>query len=219
MNNTTKPMILEHPPFGFQTSIEAAKQFMELHSLSHYAVVEQDIYKGNVLLEDILELDSTEKLEVLRHDLDLFFTSENANSFDILEMCSKNDSNMVPVVTKQKAYLGYYQFTDLIDFFSETPFFSEKGVTLTLEKNSQKYSFTEITHIVESNYSRFLGLFISKIENDMTEIILKINSDNINEVIQAFRRHDYEVLSKHLEDEYTTELQERSNYLNKYLNL
>ncbi|MBW3518201.1 acetoin utilization protein acuB [Flavobacterium sp. NKUCC04_CG] len=219
MNDVIKPTLCQQPPFEFQTSIEAATLFMKLHSLSHYAIVEQGIYKGNVLLEDLLEMDSSEKLEVLRHDLDLFFTTENANSFDILEICSKNDSNMVPIIDNQKAYLGYFHFSDLIDFFSTAPFFSEKGVSLTIEKNSQKYSFSEITQIVESNYSRLLGVFISKIDNEMTEIILKINSENINEVIQAFRRHDYEVLSKHLEDEYTTELQERSNYLNKYLNL
>lgn len=219
MNKDLTPAIQFEPAMGFSTSQEEAQLFMESHNLSHFPLVDHGIYLGNLLAEDIFALESGQTLEVLRHNLEIFAIDEEANWFDILEQCSKHDANMVPIINSKKEYLGYYLFKDLLESFTETPFFAEKALTLTLQKQSQKYSFSEISHIVESNNSTLLGLFLSKIEKDMTEIILKINSDNINEVLQAFRRHDYEIISKHLEDDYTNELLERSNYLNKYLNI
>lgn len=219
MNKDLTPMIQFQPAMEFSTSEEAAKLFMESHSLSHFPLVDHGIYLGNVLADDIFALEHEQTLEVLRHDLEIFSINEEAHWFDILEQCSKHDANIVPIINSKKEYLGYYLFKDLLESFTQTPFFAEKALTLTLEKQSQKYSFSEIAHIVESNNSTLLGLFLSKIENEKTEIILRINSDNINEVLQAFRRYDYEIISKHLEDDYTNELLERSNYLNKYLNI
>lgn len=37
--------------------------------------------------------------------------------------------------------------------------------------------------------------------------------------IQTFRRYNYEIISEHQEDTYITNLKERSDYLDKYLNM
>jgi len=42
---------------------------------------------------------------------------------------------------------------------------------------------------------------------------------NGNKIIQTFRRYNYTVLSKHVEDAYLEDLKDRSNYLQKYLNI
>ncbi len=41
----------------------------------------------------------------------------------------------------------------------------------------------------------------------------------MNEIIQSFRRYDYEIISEHFEDNYINTLKERSDYLDKYLNI
>ena len=41
----------------------------------------------------------------------------------------------------------------------------------------------------------------------------------INEIIQTFRRYNYEIISEHQEDAYIENLKERSDYLDKYLNI
>jgi hypothetical protein len=64
-----------------------------------------------------------------------------------------------------------------------------------------------------------LGLFISESSIDSIEITLKITLGAMNEIIQTFRRYNYEIISEHQEDNYINNLKERSDYLDKYLNI
>ena len=78
---------------------------------------------------------------------------------------------------------------------------------------------SQISQIVERNNGKLLGMFVSEAENDTIEITLKISMGAINEIVQSFRRYGYEITSEHLEDNYINNLKERSDYLNKYLNM
>jgi hypothetical protein len=48
---------------------------------------------------------------------------------------------------------------------------------------------------------------------------IKINSEDINEIIQTFRRYNYNVISEHKDDFYLQDLKDRSDYLQKYLDM
>ena len=56
-------------------------------------------------------------------------------------------------------------------------------------------------------------------DNDLVQITLKIGNTSLNDVIQTFRRYNYNIVSGHEEDSYLESLKERSQYLNKYLNM
>jgi len=43
--------------------------------------------------------------------------------------------------------------------------------------------------------------------------------DEINEVIQSFRRYNYKVITEHKDDYFLETLKERSDYLRKYLSI
>jgi hypothetical protein len=66
------------------------------------------------------------------------------------------------------------------------------------KKGVLDYSMSQITQIVESNNGKLLGLFIS--ESDVSiEVTMKISLGAINEIIQSFRRYNYEIISEHQE--------------------
>ena len=88
-----------------------------------------------------------------------------------------------------------------------------------MQKAILDYSMSQITQIVESNNGRLLGLFISEATTDTVQITVKISLGAMNEIIQTFRRYNYEIISEHQEDNYITNLKERSDYLDKYLNI
>ncbi len=90
---------------------------------------------------------------------------------------------------------------------------------LNFNFTSTLYSFSEISQIVESNDAKILGAFISKMDGDVVQVTLKIGDSGLNDVIQTFRRYSYNVISGHEEDTYIENLKERSDYLNKYLNM
>jgi len=56
-------------------------------------------------------------------------------------------------------------------------------------------------------------------DGDLAQITLKIGNASLNEVIQTFRRYSYNIISGHEEDSYIESLKERSQYLDKYLNM
>jgi len=126
---------------------------------------------------------------------------------------------LIPVIDEKKEYIGYYDLIDILHLYNSTPFLKHEGTILLLEKEQRNYSFSEICQIVESNNGKVLGLFISEANAAVVKITLKFNSQDVNEIIQSFRRYNYKVLSKHKEDFYIEDLKERSEYLQKYLNI
>jgi hypothetical protein len=102
---------------------------------------------------------------------------------------------------------------------NETPFLKETGGIIVVEKAVIDYSMSQIAQIVESNNGKLLGLFVSEAINDKVQITIKTTLGGMNDIIQTFRRYNYEIVSEHNEDNYINNLKERSEYLDKYLNI
>ena len=176
-------------------------------------------YLGCISETDAHCFDSRKSIMEYAHAIEGFFVRDTTNWLDVLEAFAMNASNIMPVLNAKNSYLGYYELNDIIGLFNETPFFSEAGGILIVEKGLVDYSFSEVCQIVESNDGKLLGAFISKIENDMVQITLKIGNTGLNDIMQTFRRYSYNIISGHEEDSYLQSLKERSEYLNKYLNM
>jgi predicted transcriptional regulator len=193
--------------------------FFEDVTFSHFAVLENTVYIGSISADDIENFDADKKISEYKYNLEGFFVRINSNWLDVLEVFAKNDANVVPVLDENNSYVGYYNLEDVIKFFNETPFLKEKGAVIIVEKAILDYSFSQITQIIESNDGKILGLFVSHTAVENVQITIKIALGRINEIIQTFRRYDYQILSNHLEDNYLSSLKERSDYLEKYLNI
>ena len=180
---------------------------------------EEGVYLGCISENDGHCFESPKPIKDYSYSAEGFFVREDTTWLDVLEAFAQNSSNIMPVLNAKNNYLGYYELNDIINLFNETPFFAEAGAILIVEKGLADYSFSEMSQIVESNNGKLLGAFISKIENDVAQITLKIGNTGISEIAQTFRRYSYNIVSGHEEDSYIENLKERSDYLNKYLNM
>ena len=202
-----------------QNSITVVQElFRDIH-FSHFPILEEGVYIGSLASEDIETFDKTKKVADFRFALEGFYTRTNTIWLDVLEVFAKNQTNLVPVLDENNTYVGYYQIEDIMKFFHETPFLKEPGGIIVVKKAVLDYSMSQITQIVESNNGKLLGLFVSELDVESVEITLKISLGAMNEIIQTFRRYDYQILSEHQEDNYINNLKERSDYLDKYLNI
>jgi predicted transcriptional regulator len=192
--------------------------FNELH-FSHFPVIEEGIYIGSIASDDIETFDSDKKVADYRFTLEGFFTRTNTMWLDVLEVFAKNHTNLVPVLDENNKYVGYYEIEDIMKFFHETPFLKEPGGIIVVKKGVLDYSMSQITQIIESNNGKLLGLFISEADVESVQVTIKITLGALNEIIQTFRRYNYEIISEHQEDNYINNLKERSDYLDKYLNI
>lgn len=186
---------------------------------THLPVKKDDIYVGCISETDAHCFDSDKSLSNFQYALEPFFVRETTNWLDILEAFALNNCNIIPVLSNNNAYLGYYELGDIMSLFNNTPFLNEAGGIIVVEKGIRDYSFSEICQIIESNDARVLGVFVSKIENDLLQATIKIGHTGMNAIVQTFRRYGYNVVSNHEEDKFLDDLKERSNYLDKYLNM
>lgn len=217
--NTLAYIINDIKPFELDTSIKDVQSVFNQLTYSHIPVVEKGEYIGSISETDAHCFDSEKLLNEYRYALEPFFVKENTNWLDILEAFALKSANIMPVLNATNRYMGYYELSDIMDLFNHTPFLNEAGGIIVVEKGSRDYSFSEICQIVESNDAKILGVFISKIENDVTQATIKIGHSGMNAITQTFRRYGYNVVSEHDEDKMQEELKERSDYLNKYLNI
>jgi predicted transcriptional regulator len=186
---------------------------------SHIPIQNNGVYLGCISETDAHCFESLKSISDFSHTIEGFFVRQTTNWLDVLEAFAQNDSNIMPILDHNNKYLGYYELNDIIHLFNETPFFSEPGGILIVEKGIHDYSFSEISQIVESNDAKLLGAFISKMENDLVRVTIKIGNASVNDVIHTFRRYSYNIISGHEEDSYIESLKERSQYLDKYLNM
>lgn len=202
-----------------QETIVAAQDFLIDLSFSHFPIVEEGVYIGSIASDDLETFDADKKVGDYKYTLEHFFARTNMIWLDVLEVFANNQTNIVPVLDEMNNYVGYYEIGDIMKFFHETPFLKEAGGIIIVKKGILDYSMSQITQIVESNNGKLLGLFVSDSDIESIEITIKISLGAMNEIIQTFRRYNYEIVSEHQEDNYINNLKERSDYLDKYLNI
>ena len=200
-------------------TIEFVQDFFADVSFSHFPIVEESVYIGSISAFDIETFETKKSLKEYRYVLEGFFARPSMIWLDVLELFAKNDTNVIPVLDEKNKYVGYYQIEDVMKFFNQTPFLKESGGVIVIEKASIDFSMSQAVQIVESNNGKVLGLLVSETTIDKTQATLKIALGAMNEIIQTFRRFGYEIISEHQEDSYVANLKERSDYLDKYLNI
>ncbi len=212
INNDFKALKIDEP------ISEVQDLFEEVH-FSHFPVLENDVYIGSISRNDLETFDFDKNLSDYKYSFERFFARENSILLEVLEIFSKNHSNLIPVLNDENKYLGYYEIEEVIKTFQETPFLSESGNIIIIKKEIIDYSMSQIAQIVESNNGKLLGVFVSNSDLSNIEITLKINVGDINDIIQSFRRYNYEIISEHQQDDYISILKENANYLEKYLSI
>lgn len=207
-------------PLSVLSELSELKLFFNELTYSHIPIQnENNQYLGCLSETDVHCFETDKTVKDCAYAIEGFHVRDTTNWLDVLEAFAQNYANIMPVLDKNNNYLGYYELNDIINLFNDTPFFAEAGAIIVIEKGANDYSFSEITQIVESNDAKLYGIFISNLTSESVQITIKIGHSALNDVIQTLRRYSYKIVSGHEEDTYIENLKERSDYLNKYLNM
>lgn len=218
MINTDKYIHSQLQPFEVTESVATLQDFFLTNGFSHFPITQDGIYIGSVSADDVETFEATHKIGDYKYALEGFFVRERTNWLHVLEKFAQNQTDVLPVLSQDNLYLGYYKLSDIVHIFSETSFLRESGGIIIVEKNTMQYSASEIAQIIESNGQKLLGIFVSEIDTSV-RVYIKVNTENLNEILQSFRRYEYEIISEHYEDIYMKSLKERLDYIDKYLNI
>ena len=202
------------------STVKNAQKVCKSFPITHIPIIENDHLVGCISGSDIQTIEEKDSpISEYRDLIDFFFASEKVTILDLIKLFADNDCNIMPVLSEKKKYLGYFELNDILDLFTSSPFLYNDGVVIIVEKLTKEFSTSEISQIVETNKGKMLGLYISNETSDLTQVTIKISSEDINEVIQTFRRYNYNIVSQYKDDFYLQDLKDRSDYLQKYLDM
>jgi predicted transcriptional regulator len=207
-------------PLPTDLKVSDVKLFFKEVPFTHFPVVENGRLIGMLAQIDITHYpDNDATIKDLQHIFEFYNATIPTHCIDLFTLFAQNNSDIVPVIDKNHKYLGYFELDDIIQLLYETPFLQQSSTTLIIEKDKSNYSMSEIAQIIESNNIPLLGMYISGTSDNNHQITLRIGTKEVNEVIQSLRRYKYRVLTENKDDLLIEQLKERSDYLQKYLDI
>lgn len=202
-----------------QRDVHSVQDFFIDNPFSHFPIVKEGVFIGNINSDDVETFDGDKLISDYLYATEIFFARTDTMWLDLLELFARHRSNIVPVLNKQNIYAGYFEIQDVIRVFIDTPFLKEQGGIIVVEKETSDYSMGQIVQIVESTNAKVLGVLLTNSSGDKVQVTIKVSIGSLNEIIQTFRRYNYEIISEHSDDSYINGLKDRSDYLTKYMNI
>lgn len=208
------------PPLTTDSLVSEAQALFNELTFSHLPVVDGFEYLGSVAEYDIRSFDGDKMIREYADYYERFSVKEGVNTLEMLEVASKYESNVIPVLSQDEGkYLGYVELSNIMSAFGDMPFMNEHGNIIVIQKGINDHSFSEVCQIVESNNAKVLGAYVSNVEMDVVQTTVKMGDGDFNAIVQTFRRYGYEIISDHYDDVFLNNLKERSRYFTKYLNI
>jgi CBS domain-containing protein len=199
---------------------ETALGIMNEFYVRHLPIVNDKQLLGLISEEDILEHDAHEPVGSYQLSLIRPFVKHNDHLYEILRLISEYRLTLIPVVDDEENYIGLVTMEDVLQFFSKTASFSEPGSIIVLEMGRQDYQLSQIAQIVESENATILSSFITtNLDSIRIDITLKINRQNIQNILATFERFEYQIKASFNENEYIGTLRDRYDSLMAYLNV
>lgn len=218
--NITEYILKDIDSLTFNDTVNNAKKLCEEFPISHIFIVENEQFMGCFSESDIKTIENKgDKLAAYADLIQFFFADTKSTLLELIKLFADNDTTIIPVLDEQKKYIGYYDLCEILDVFSQSPFLNDESITLIVEKKESEYSMTEVAQIIEASGGKILGAYLSEKRGETVQITINISFEEIQEIIQTFRRYNYTIITKHENDFYLEDLKNRSEYFQKYLNM
>ncbi len=172
-----------------------ALNWMEIFRVSHLPIVNNKEFLGLITDTDIFDLNKPEQA-LGNHQLSLSkpYVFYNQHIYTVIEIASRLQLTVIPVLTENKEYMGLITQTELLKNFSNIIAAQTPGGIIEIEIPSYDYSISEIAQIIEDTDTKVLSFYVNQDENSgVLKITIKFNREDISPVLRAFDRYDYNV--------------------------
>ncbi|WP_282036729.1 CBS domain-containing protein [Saccharicrinis aurantiacus] len=199
-----------------------ALNWMEVFRVSHLPIVNNTEFLGLIADTDIFDLNKPDQA-LGNHQLSLTFpyVYDNQHIYSVIELASRLQLTGVPVLSRDKEYLGMITQSDLLKEFASLIDAHAPGGIIELEVPVHDYSISEIARIIEDAEAKVLSFYVNQHESEsLLKITIKLNREDISPVLNAFDRYEYTVLASYSEYNAVDEVIKK-NYdaLLRYLNV
>lgn len=201
-------------------SVSHAMEMMDEARIEHIPVLDGLQYLGMVAFDELEDAESTAEVISLQHRFIKPFVRTGDHFLQALRVRTKFYIDQVPVVNEHNEWEGVIGMAKMLDQISLLSGVSESGSMIVLEVARHDYAPGEINRLVESNDAMIMQLnSIQDQHTGMIQVVLRINKEEVSDVVATFQRHEYNVLYYYGDESYDNSLQNNLDHLMNYLNL
>jgi hypothetical protein len=144
----------------------------------------------------------------------------NSHAYEVMKLIADAKITVVPILNDNNEYIGCTDLLFLMSQITGVISIKEPGGVLVLLMNTHDYSLTEIARIVEENNAKILSSYITSApESTEIEVTIKINTVDLDRIIQTFNRYDYVIKASFAKGNTNDNLKRRYDELMNYLNM
>ena len=208
------------PLLHLEDKVSFALQCMEDFDVQELAVVKEDYFLGLVQKADLLDTDEAATLMVLSDRLKKIMIADTAHFLAALDLFSKHQLSILPVLNEQLECIGMIPQKSLNDALAKFLGVDSPGAIIVLSVAPYQYSLAEMSRLVESNNAQILQLNSYFDETNGAMIItLKINKDEAQTIIATFQRYDYQLVQYFGKTPLHNDIEAHYHHLMNYLDV
>jgi signal-transduction protein with cAMP-binding, CBS, and nucleotidyltransferase domain len=202
-------------------TVADALQLMQDHHCEQLPVVESGVYAGLLTEEELLEHPHPEeRLHSLLPLLASPSVSGDHHFLQALTLLTEQQLSVVPVLGEDRELIALLTLPVLVQQLARFLGWQEGGALLVLERESNHYSFSEISKLVETNDAQVTQLnTYNDPQTGIIQITLRVNKPEISDIVATFQRYDYKVCFYAGEEQYTNQLRSNYDHLMHYLKI
>lgn len=214
---TTQSLPSLHP----QDKVYRALQLMNENQVTHLPITEGDKFIGMISEDDLMQSDNDrDELSTLQQSFSLLSVKENEHFLKTLQLAADNALSVVAVLNEEQELTGTVTYTELLKHAAGFMSLNEPGGLIVLEMESNQYSFTEISKLVESNDAQITQLNTTNdAATGLMQVTLRINKPEISDIVATFQRYEYQVKYFFGEELYLNDLRNNYDNLMNYLKI
>lgn len=210
------------PTLSPSDKVSTALKLMNEFHITQLPVVSEKRFLGLVSEEDLKTSvnGSDPNIESLKLNNLFPGVHDFEHVFEVLKVASVLKLKAVPIVDKDNYYLGSVSSDSLLQYLAGETDILERGGIVVLDIPVKDYSLAEVARIVEMNNAKILTVFAGT-DPDLgrMELTIKVNTPNVQPIVQALERFNYTVKDTFQEQEFYDNLRNRYDALMNYLNV
>jgi CBS domain-containing protein len=201
-------------------TVSHAMEMMDEARIEHIPVLDGLQYLGMVAFDELEDAEPAAEVISLQHRFIKPLVRTGDHFLQALRVRTKFYIDQVPVVNEHNEWEGVIGMAKMLDQISLLSGVSEPGSMIVLEVPRHDYAPGEINRLVESNDAMIMQLnSIQDQYTGMMQVVLRINKEEVSDVVATFQRHEYNVLYYYGDESYDNSLQNNLDHLMNYLNL
>jgi len=209
------------PPLRPQDEVTRALDWMEEFKVGHLPVVENRRLVGLVKEQDLVDRNEPRAMvSGVMDSVEIPFARGGQHIYAVMKLFSERGLTVVPVLDDMGVYLGAITEHEALKRLAQVTNIHEPGSIVVLEMNHHDYSLHQISRLVEENSGRVLSVYTRTLpDSTRIEVTLKINREDISDVLRSFERYEYFVKNTYQGSKLHDDLRGRYDELMRLINL